>query len=305
MTLALLSLLACTDKGGDDTAAPLADVYTLSSQDQFPEGVAFHPGQRAFFMGSLTHGAITRLEADGTESVVLTPEAGWWTLGLKVAGDTLWACAVFRYGEEDTTSALWGLDVASGARVVDVDLGAALAGANCNDVAIHDGFVYLTDREHAALYRVPEGGGEPTLWRQDAALEPGLIGSNGVVVTPGGDALLVGKYAPPELLRVPLDTAAPVIPVALSGADVGSLPDGFDGITWFGDDLAIAGNRNALRLTSDDDWASATVATMDAGAAIAAVTEAEGRLYGLKGEVVPFVLGTEVDLPFELRVVTP
>ena len=50
---------------------PLAPVYTLSSNDSFPEGVTYDPIDRAFYTGSLQGGTITRVDADGTESSFL------------------------------------------------------------------------------------------------------------------------------------------------------------------------------------------------------------------------------------------
>ena len=301
--ITLSGLLGCADKA-DDTAGgdALLDVYTLSDDDQFPEGVAFHAGERAFFLSSLTTGAVTRLDADGAESTLYTPGAGWMSLGMKLDGDTLAVCAVYGYGQEDTTGAIWAFDATTGAVIADVDLSAAFAGANCNDVAFDGGYVYVTDRENPNLYRVDLAAGSAELWLTDPALEPGIIGMNGIVVTPGGE-LLVGKYSPAELLRVPLADPSALALVALSGDEVGSLPDGFDGIAWDGDALVIAGNSELYRLTSGDDWGSAAVSAVAPGAAIAAVTVAEGRVYGLKGEVVPFVLGTDIDLPFELRAI--
>lgn len=300
MSAALLALLACVGPQDSGDADGLQDVYTLADHAQYPEGMAFHAGERAFFLGSLTTGAVTRLDADGSESTLFTPESGWMSLGMTLDGDVLAVCAVYAYGEPDTTGAIWAFDVTTGAQTASVDLGAAFAGANCNDAAFHDGALYVTDRENPNLYRVDLGAESAELWLSDPLLEPGYIGMNGVVVTPGGD-LLVGKYGPAALLRVPLDAPTALEVVTLTGDAVGSLPNGFDGIVWQDDTLVIAGNAELYRIQSDDDWRTGQVTTTVPDVRHAAVAMAEGRLYGLKGEVVPYVLGTDVDLPFEVR----
>ncbi|MCB9763260.1 MAG: SMP-30/gluconolactonase/LRE family protein [Alphaproteobacteria bacterium] len=299
--MTLLLALACTAKTPDDSGGPaaLADAYTLSDEGLFPEGVAFHEGERAFFMGSLEGGAITRLDADGAETVIFEPDPGWMSLGMKIAPgtDTLVVCAIQGYGTEDVHAALWRFDVTTGARTSEVDLG---AGSNCNDVAIDAaGTTWVTDRESPNLYRVPAGGAAE-LWATDEALGSTLIGLNGAVLT--DTHLLVGIYAPATVLRVALADPTDIQEVAVTGDDLGSLPDGLDGITWFGDTMVIAGNSRVLELRSDDGWASATCTATEQEVAFAAVTVAEGRVYGLKGEIVPYVLGMDVDLPFELRV---
>lgn len=301
MSAALLTaLLACVAAGDSGEGDGLQDVYTLADDAQYPEGMAFHAGERAFFLGSLTTGSVTRLDADGSESTLFTPDPGWMSLGMTLDGDVLAVCAVYAYGEPDTTGAIWAFDVTTGAQTASVDLGAAFAGANCNDAVFHGGALYVTDRENPNLYRVDLGSESAALWLTDPLLEPGYIGMNGVVVTPAGD-LLVGKYGPAELLRVPLDAPTSLQAVALTGDAVGSLPNGFDGIVWQDDTLVIAGNAELYRVRSDDDWRTGQVTTTTPGVRHAAVTLAEGRLYGLKGEVVPYVLGTDVDLPFEVR----
>ena len=299
-----LFLLACTDSASDtDTGpAPLAEVYELADDEQFPEGIAFHAGERAFFLSSLTSGGVTRLDADGTESTIHTPASGWMSLGMKIdeASDQLVVCAVSAYGTDDTDSAIWAFDPATGEQTASVMLGTAWAGANCNDVAFHDGAVYVTDRENLNLYRVDLAAGTAELWFADEALAPSVIGMNGIVVTDDAQ-LLVGKYSPAELYRVPLDDPGSFEQVSLSGDGIGTLPDGFDGIVRIDDRLAIAGHDSSVVLRSDDGWLSATATPIDSPVGLAAMTVAEGRLYGLKGEVVPWVLGTDVDLPFEVR----
>jgi len=290
----LVVLCAC----GEGAVEPLPEAFELSDEVAHPEGVTFHEPTRSFIMGSLGHGGVTQLTADGEELELFRPEEGWTTLGTKVheaTGDVL-MCAVWHPSQDDAESELWviGVEDAEVRRI-------PLAGApnNCNDVASEGDDVYLTDRESSRIHRVDLGSETAEVWLTHELLEPGIIGNNGIVLT-DEPALIVGQYAPAKLLHVPLADPSAIREIPLSGDDIGTLPDGADGIAWVGDDLLIAANSRVARVSSDDAWATATVVASEAPVPIAAVTVAEGQAYGLKGEVVPFVLGTPVSLPFEL-----
>lgn len=278
--------------------APLLATYTLDDDVGYPEGIAFHAASRSFFVGSLAHGGITRVTADGTSSRFFTPSGeGWMSLGMKVHADSghLLVCAIQDADTASARSELWVFDPSSGARDA---YPLADAPNDCNDVVGHGEHAYLTDRESRRVHRVTFGDSS-AVWFEHPTLEPGLIGNNGIVIT-DDDVLIIGQYAPAKLLRVPLASPDQIAEITLSGDPIGSIPNGADGITWVGDALAIAANQRLLRVESDDGWHSATVSARTPPAPIAAVTVAEDQLYGLKGEVVPFVLGLPADLPFEI-----
>lgn len=297
----LTPLLACEPPTGADPDAPspLPDRYTLSDEVGFPEGMAFHAGTRAFFMGSLEHGGITRVNPDGAESRVYTPaDDGWSSLGMKFHpnGDDLLVCAVRWASTPDATSALWVIDAITHTQraipLMDPP-------SNCNDLVAVDDHVYLTDRESARIHRVDLATDEAEVWLTHDALAPGLIGNNGLVVTDDG-VLIQGQYAPARLIRIPIDNPDAAETIPQHGDPIGSVPDGADGMVWFDGAIAIAANRRIAAARSDDSWSSAQITAAEAPDAVAALTVAEGRLYGLKGEVVPYVLGTEADLPFAI-----
>jgi sugar lactone lactonase YvrE len=62
-----------------------------------------------------------------------------------------------------------------------------------NDLAFDAaGNLYITDSYQATIFRVPPGGGVPEIWFQSTALAglPGLLGTNGIRVTPDGHGLV-------------------------------------------------------------------------------------------------------------------
>lgn len=285
---------------GADSTVPLAASYTLEGDTLFPEGIAWSDSERAFFVGSLTEGSIVRVDPDGTQTTVFQPDSGMWmTLGMKVdeARGELLVCAVEDYGTESPQSVLQRFAVADGSLLGQAPLA---PGAVCNDVAVAvDGRIWITEREGPRLWTVASGGTAAEVFAEGTLLEPEIIGCNGVVVV-DENTVLVGKYAPGRLLRFDPADPGSLEEVALAGDGLGSLPDGADGMVLDGDTLLVAANATWFTVESSDGWATATTTAHEPPAAVAAVTVAEGRRFGLKGEVVPFVLGTEVSLPFEI-----
>jgi sugar lactone lactonase YvrE len=298
---ASLFLVGCAATNAEDAARPAAllDTYVLSDAIGVPESVGFHDEQRSFYLGSLENGTVTRVDADGAETLLFTPDGAWLTLGVKVhpgTGDA-WVCAVRDAGEPTATSELW-VFADDGARTT-LPLGDGARPHNCNDLAFDGDDTYITDRESGVVLRASLADGSGTIFAEHPLLEPSIIAQNGALITSGGD-LLITKYAPAQLVRVPLDDPGSASLVTVDGDPLPSLPNGFDGAMWDGDTAVIAANDALVELTSADGWATATAVVTAPRHPIAAVVMAEGRRFGLKGEVVPWVLGLEPELPFEL-----
>jgi sugar lactone lactonase YvrE len=299
----VLGACAGSDKAGDSSTAadiPLGSSYILEGDDLFPEGLAWSDSERAFFTGSLTQGTIVRVDPDGTQTEVFRPDSGtWMSLGMKVdeSRGELLVCSVRDYGSDSAQSVFQRFSVADGSLMEQLEL---TPGAVCNDVAFaEDGTAWLTEREGPRLWQGPAGGGSVDVLVEDPLLEPDFIGCNGIVL-PDQNTLLVGKYAAATLLRISRDNPTDIHEVTLSGDSLGTLPDGADGMFLDGNTLLIAGNSQWLTVESTDGWTTATATAHTPASAIAAITVAEGRRFGLKVEVVPFVVGLEVSLPFEI-----
>jgi sugar lactone lactonase YvrE len=58
-----------------------------------------------------------------------------------------------------------------------------------------DGSLYVTDYEHAVLWRVPPHGGTPQAWLRDARLDGGPFGTTGIVLAADQATLLVGQQS--------------------------------------------------------------------------------------------------------------
>ncbi|MBW2224847.1 MAG: SMP-30/gluconolactonase/LRE family protein [Deltaproteobacteria bacterium] len=299
------------DGGAGGSPAPLLDEYVLSDQTLVPESGAFDPTSRSFLVGSETKGNITRVEADGTESIFFAPPAGerWRTLGMMV-DDTerrLWVCA---QRPSDETQEIWVFDLSSGERDLALNLADAAAGSTCNDIAVDaGGLAYISDTFNQRVHRADAETETVAVWADDPLLAPndaGVFGGNGIAVTDDSKYVIVSKTgpgAPPRLLRIALDDPGSIDEIVTTPEI-----DGFaDGMSFLNGDLYIAkvGAGNVARLSSDDDWATASIATAPAGSGTpvpgtSTVRPAEGQLYAIYSDITKVLTGLDPVPPFRI-----
>ncbi len=99
------------------------------------------------------------------------------------------------------------------------------------------GELYVTDYGQAVIWRVPPGGGKPRVWLADRRLDGVEFGTAGMLLAPGGRALLVAQQtsaglgeADPtsgKLYRIPIRDGRPVGMRLMWESRPGDLPDGF------------------------------------------------------------------------------
>jgi len=291
--------------GGSTTGdSGLLDDYPLDGDDMFPEGVAFDPTLRAFFVGSLTTAGITRVDADGTQSVfVASSPTMLGSAGMKVddAARRLWVC-----GSNDAeVSHVYVYDLDDASLVESFDLSALVDTAACNDLALDaSGVAYVTDPPSSAIHRLAVGG-EASLWATDPEFDPELmdLGLNGIAVTPDGTALVVTKFISKRLLLVAIDDPASIVEIDLGGDSFsgGSLVAGPDGIVFDGDVLYVVFDDVVAQVTFGADWTTGDVAILTPPyAGLSTATVAFGEVYVVKSEVTAFALGSAPDLPFRV-----
>ncbi|GMV38975.1 MAG: hypothetical protein AMXMBFR64_06910 [Myxococcales bacterium] len=299
--------------GGDSspTVSPLLDLYELGG-DAWPESVAFDPVTRAFFTGSLTRGNVTRTDGVTGALSELHPGNGdgWLTLGLEVdaARRRLWVCTV--KGKSIERGEVLLLDVDSGALTARVDLEEAAPGAACTDFALRsDGVAFVTDRQAGRIYEIAAGA-QPVLkvLVSDPLLDPEAIGQNGIVLSPDEKTLISGKYLPPRLIRVSLDTPAPVV-TALD-LDFGDLAGGADDLVIFDGRIHVVVEDTVAEVVMNADWTAGSVTaaipvhpngdgSLQGG--YSGLTVAEGAVYASRSDVLKFAVGAVNVEPFVIR----
>jgi sugar lactone lactonase YvrE len=255
-------------------AAPMGCVDAIigSAPTLHPEGVAYDPLRNRFLVGSLPHGTVSVVNPDGSVRTLVDDPTLITTMGLTV--DLLRARILVVNGdlgrsERSTpatirkTAGLGIYNLFTGQRIRYVDLGALDPSRPHfgNDVAVGlDGTAYVTDSLSGAIYRVPLFGA-PSVLVQDDRLTPVVSGNgaNGIVLHPAG-FLLVAQSSGRALYRIPLHHPADLTQVPVD-QPIGA-PDGLL-LTSPTTLLAIDNTRanRLVRLTSPDNWATATLQT--------------------------------------------
>ena len=293
---------------------PLADEYPLSSQDSQPEGVTFDPVDRAFYAGSLNGGTITRVDADGTESVffALASEVSFSGMKVDALNRRLWVCASFRdptipLGEEGSLyTEMWIFDLESGSKTHEYSLPAIVPNARCNDFNLDEhGIGYLPDSQKPNIYRIDPSEDSGTLYvENDPILDPEsnlsdalrffIPGSNGVVVTPDARYLLIANTPANTLFRVSLSDPADIVEVMLSGDDF-IFPDG---LVMFNQTLYAVSSDTIHQVTfTGTSFDEATVQSIDFIGGTTTGTRAENQLYVIKSLKTP---EDDTDFPFKI-----
>ncbi len=288
----------------------LQDEYILSDQDLVPESGIYDPGSGAFYVGSSTKGNITRVDADGTESIFYAPPSSetWRTTGVTVdaAARRLWVCAQEGTPGEIARRQIWVFDLTRAELAVELDLDGAAERSTCNDIAVDgEGLAYVSDSANPRVYRANAADEMIEVWADDPLLDSdvsGIFGGNGIAVTDNDQYVLLSKTilstATPRLLRIERAN-----PTNISG--ITTTPEvtmTADGISFLDGDLYVAavGSGEIFRLTSADQWMTATVTTSMQQIGTSTVRPAEGDLYGIYSDITNALLGQPINPPFRI-----
>jgi sugar lactone lactonase YvrE len=199
----------------DRNAAPLIRgrlAFTLPERDLLTEGIAYDPRSRAFFVGSVRHRKILRVDRGGRVTEFVHPGADlpWAPLGMRVdpARGVLWVATAavpqslgFDPGDS-LRSGLVRFDVATGVlkgRYPVPDDGRPHA---LGDVTVtRAGDLYATDSRSPVIYRVRAGSDS----LERFVSSPLLLSGQGLALDAAERVLYVADYAR-GILRVDLAT---------------------------------------------------------------------------------------------------
>ena len=166
--------------------ANAAVAFRLNDPRLLPEGIAFDPAGRRYFLGSLAQRKIVVTDGRGTVRDFSRPDDRLDTvLGLTVDQPRQALFAVSTNGFEDSArierrNAVLRYDLRSGRLVSRHD---APAAKQLNDVAVgQDGTLYVTDSEAGTLFRMQPGESALTPFGTPAVVR----GANGITATPDG-----------------------------------------------------------------------------------------------------------------------
>ena len=159
-----------------------------------PEGIAYDPQRRSYFVGSVATGRIVRVDSSGAVSDLSRPGELHQVLGLAVDAGRRRLHAVSTSGVATAAGqkavnevVSYHLDAGTRVRVVAVP-----AAVQLNDVTVSAaGDLYATDTRAGAVFRIADAGGSGGAV-VDTLVAPGTLpGANGLALSPDGSVLFV------------------------------------------------------------------------------------------------------------------
>ena len=269
----------------------LPDIVSFNKQALYPEGVEYDSSGHRFLVTSMREGIVGTVTPDGKYSVLFQDKRMVSAVGIRIDKDhdRVLVCnsdpGVSVHTSPETKGKLAGLAVfqlSTGSLIKYIDLAGLSDGGGhfCNDIALDsNGVAYVSDSFSPIIYKVAADN-VASVFLQDEKFAGEGFGFNGLVVK--DDYLLVAKYNDGTLFKLPLSD-----PHQFSQVTMDASYPGADGLLWTADGalilIANANTNKVLKLTSDDNWASAKVAgAVDTGQVFATTgKEINGNVYVL------------------------
>lgn len=216
----------------------------------------------------------------------------------------LWVCARQVEAGVVTSQRIRTFDLSTGEQELDLDLASAAEGSTCNDIAVDSaGLAYISDSENSRIYRASAEDETVEVWADDPLLASDLpiLGGNGIAVTEDDRFVILSKTVAstaPRLLRIDRTDPASISGITTTPDFVGTA----DGMSFLDGDLyiAIVNPGEIFRLTSEDDWATAAIASTAAVVGTSTVRPAEGFLYAIYSDITAFIVGEPLSPPFRI-----
>jgi len=235
--------------------------FTIPEKGFVAEGVAYDPVGKAFFVSSVRHRRIVRIDPEGRITDFVPPGADGLrsALGMRVDSGrrTLWVASEavpsmdgYRKGQP-LEAAVFEYDLVSGKLRREHRPPAREEPPGFDDLTLApDGRVFVNDGVHPRIWTIPPGGGELELF-----LESDLLGgTQGLAVSADGKTLYASDYR--GLFAIDLPTRA-VKPIA-APADLAL--NGVDGLAFFDHGLVAIQNgvqpHRVIRLDLGEDGAT-------------------------------------------------
>lgn len=243
-----------------DAGEASLDRLTIDVPFFHPEGID-RGADGSFYISSFATGALARVAPGEQRASTLLPPGtlAGGGVGVRVVGDSLWACAASFMG--DPPSAVYEVDLRSGGVARTLELP---GGGFCNDLdAGPDGTLYVTDSFGGRVLRLAPGATALETWASDESWIPGAafpISLNGIAVR-DATAVYVGRIDDGTLLRIEIEEdgrAGTGRVVFEGGAELG-----FDGMRWRDANRLVAVTGGSLSMLSDDGGDVWSIRTLD------------------------------------------
>ncbi len=273
LTLVIGAISSCT-KDDTSTVKEWSETISLNEASLYPEGIVYSNELNKLFVGSYFKGKIVTVDIDGElEDFVNDPELISVT-GMTISHTNNWLVVCNSDGgiSENSASETYGslaqlivYDLSTGAKIRTTDLSRLYQGGHfANDVRIdNSGNSYVTDSFSPLVYKVDASGNASILASNPSFIPPqGAFGLNGIVYHPD-NYLIVGMSYNGKLYKIPLDSPENITEIRVNTA-VNSL----DGLLLTDNNTLVLVSNNftgapfneaVYKLSTTDDWASATV----------------------------------------------
>ena len=237
--------------------------FTIAEKGLVPEGVAYDPVTKSFFVSSIRKRKVFRIEPSGKISVFVAPRDGGLRTAAGIGVDpkrrSLWVASEAMphmegyVKDEARQSAVFEFDADTGKFRREVKAPTLENAAGFDDLAVAaDGRLYINDGYNGRIWTLAPGGTALEIFLESDVFR----GTQGLAPTPDGKTLYVSDYA--GLYRV--DVATKKISRLAGTADVAL--NGIDGLVWSGGSLFAVQNgvepNRVIRVDLSADGTSVT-----------------------------------------------
>ncbi len=159
--------------------------FTISDKDFLPEGIAYDPVDKVFYLGSETKQKIVKVDFFGNSTdFVKIDKDGLNLVFLGVHVDpvrrTLWACMF-----DKTRRGVFKYDLSSG-KLLKTYIEPPSSKCGFNDLVIHpNGDVYIADSSRSAIYMIPHSTDKLELFLKNES----IISPNGITLSDDGQTI--------------------------------------------------------------------------------------------------------------------
>jgi sugar lactone lactonase YvrE len=244
------------------TVNMFSQTIAFTSNELYPEGIAYNQKEKVFYVSSLHYGKIGKVNSAGKYTEFITDKELVSTIGIHIHKNLLYVC-VSDPGVAVNTSATTQMKLAkviaynlkTGKRKFVADLGALnTTGANfANDLDFDNkGNAYVTNSASPIIYKISPNG-EASIFATSENWKKEGFNLNGIVYHPNGYLLAIQSNTG-ELYKVSLSNPTSIVKTNLSPILGG------DGLVINGkNELLVISNssKEAYKLLSTDDFATA------------------------------------------------
>lgn len=237
--------------------------FTIPEKGLVPEGVAYDPVTKSFFVSSIRKRKVFRVDPSGKITVFVAPRDGGLRTAAGIGVDpkrrSLWVASEAMphmegyVKDEARQSAVFEFDADTGKFRREIKAPTLENAAGFDDLAVAaDGRLYINDGFNGRIWTLAPGGSTLEIFLETDVFR----GTQGLAPTPDGKTLYVSDYA--GLYRV--DVATKKASRLAGPADVAL--NGIDGLVWSGGSLYAVQNgvepNRVIRVDLSADGASVT-----------------------------------------------